>query len=123
MVVVFYKSKRKENIMIVKSEYDNPDGIEYCYYDDSANFSGSFLIMNFNEIWDLEIFPEYRNKGYCQKMLREFLDLHFFENVVLYVEDCNPVAYHVYNKIGFQFVEIGEEVAGIRLIKMEYKEN
>jgi len=95
--------------MIKKSEIQpEEDGIVFCYYDSAEKYAGDFLFVD-NTIWDLEIFPEFRGNRYCEKMLGEFFDLTNQEKVILWVDENNHVAKHIYEKIGFQYTGISVE--------------
>lgn len=60
---------------------------------------GKFYIRN-NCIWDLEIFEEYRNRGYGELMLRKLLNRRK-KSVFLKVLFDNEYAIKLYKKLGF----------------------
>lgn len=55
------------------------------------------------------IYPEYRNKGYGQKLLRDFIENFGVTN--LWVDPNNEVAKHIYQKLGFTLDETPNYIA------------
>lgn len=97
------------------------DGTVFCYYDSAENYAGEFLFVD-GSIWNLEIFPEFRGRGYCQKMLVEFFNLTNQKNMVLWVDENNHVAKHIYEKMGFKYTgksEQSEEEGETIIFQME----
>ena len=91
------------------------------YYDENGEFSGSFDVASSVEIWDLEVFEQYRGKRYCEKMITEYFDTYNPDFMVLWVEENNSSARKAYERMGFIYVE-NLEYPELDLLKMR-KEN
>ena len=56
------------------------------------------------ELWEFGLMGEYRGKGLGQQFLREIIEHHRGQTIVLFVDKTNSRALHIYEKAGFQIV-------------------
>lgn len=64
----------------------------------------SHHLANAVELWAFGIQGNMRGHGYGQQFLREIIEFHGGQTLVLFVEKDNPRALHIYTKLGFQIV-------------------
>jgi ribosomal protein S18 acetylase RimI-like enzyme len=83
----------------------NTDAIEFNAYLDSQRVG--YLWSRKNKIIMISIFEQYRNKGYCQQLLKYAMQ-HLFSvghtALELSVAKHNVNALHIYKKLGFVVV-------------------
>jgi len=93
--------------MIIPSEIQEFDKDNFkllSFYNENFVFVGELLITK-NEIWNVEIFPEFRGKRYCEKMFREYFEETKYSSYVLVVAKDNFSAQKAYERMGFKYVE------------------
>lgn len=93
--------------MIIKSEKDPEfDGGQFfCYYNEDNQLVGEFMIFQ-DEIWDVEIFEQFRNHGFGKTMFWEFFEqVADRKEYLLWVVKENEPAKKLYEKLGFFYVE------------------
>ena len=74
----------------------------YDYYDNNI-YIGRFVLETINDyhiLWKVNIFENFRGKGYGKKMMFEILE-NFKKDFYLYVRTDNKIAINLYEKLGF----------------------
>lgn len=65
------------------------------------------------ELWNVRIFPGFKQQGYGTKMLKEIIRRYkrFIKDkpLILYVYKTNNVAIHLYESLGFKITKDAEE--------------
>ena len=89
--------------------------------EDNKTTMGSFEMFaneDHIELWNVNINSRYRGKGYGQQMIKEAVELANVIEIVLYVDNTNDVAIHVYKKCGFVVSDSSDEEQTAGIVKM-----
>ena len=98
----------KEELTTKTVRRDNPNdfspfGYKVDFYDGSKHIGeGSVCGVNDDNafLYDFEVYPEFRGKGYSKEMLQYMIDQYDLKQ--LYVDRDNAVAINLYKKYGFK---------------------
>lgn len=117
-----------EHLMTQISRRDNPNdfspfGYKVDFYDGDKHIGeGSVCgIKDDNAfLYDFEVYPEFRGKGYSKEMLQYLIDQYDLKQ--LFVKPDNTVAINLYKKYGFKFDDSAydsDDIGNMRLMIRE----
>jgi ribosomal protein S18 acetylase RimI-like enzyme len=110
---MIYSIKENDNIIneslttkIVRRDNENdysPFGYKVDFYDGNDHIGeGSICGIKDNNgfLYDFEVFPKFRGKGYSKEMLQFFINKYHAKS--LFVNHDNTIAINLYKKFGFK---------------------